>query len=173
MLLIKNYSDWITPELMEHLKTHDGDTMPVWQPEKWQGTAELDQARELTRPGYAHRDDRFQQFNKSTPGMIDFDLPVILGDHRPMLWWIIKLYPGQMQPIHFDPHMLEAKNPRRYTMFLQDWKIGHVFVWNDQYISNYQAGDLFLWPDPMMPHGVVNIGHETRYTLQITTYDMQ
>jgi hypothetical protein len=56
-------------------------------------------------------------------------------------------------------------------MFLEDWKPGHVFIWEDQYISNYKAGDLYKWYDPMMYHGVVNIGHETRYTLQITTHD--
>ena len=88
-----------------------------------------------------------------------------------MFWWIIKLLPGQMQPMHFDPHLISTKNPARYTMFLEDWKPGHIFVWEDQYLSNYKAGDLYRWKDPMCYHGVVNIGHETRYTLQITTYD--
>jgi hypothetical protein len=171
MILIKNYADWIPATLMEYLKTHDGDTVPVWQPEKWQGNPMLDAAREQTRIGYSHRHDHFQQFTSQTKGMVDFELPVIPDDDRRQLWWIIKLYPGQLQPIHFDPHMLEAKNPKRYSMFLEDWKPGHIFVWNDKYISNYQAGDLYIWDDPMMLHGVSNIGHDIRYTLQITTYD--
>jgi hypothetical protein len=133
----------------------------------------LDEAREKTRTGYAHRDHNFQQFNPETKDMNKFNLqlPVIPGDARAQMWWIIKLFPGQMQPMHFDPHLINKKNPQRYTMFLEDWKPGHVFVWDDKYISDYKAGDLFKWYDPMMYHGVVNIGHETRYTLQITTHD--
>ena len=173
MELIKNYIGWITPEFVEFIHTYNGDTMPVWQPDKWKGHPMLDEAREKTRTGYAHRDHNFQQFNPETKDMNKFNLqlPVIPGDARAQMWWIIKLFPGQMQPMHFDPHLINKKNPQRYTMFLEDWKPGHVFVWDDKYISNYKAGDLFKWYDPMMYHGVVNIGHETRYTLQITTYD--
>lgn len=173
MELIKNYADWITPEFMDFVREHDGDTTPVWQPDKWQGHPLLDEAREKTRLGYAHRSHDFQQFNPRTEDMkyYDFHLPSIPGDNRAHLWWIIKLLPGQMQPMHFDPHLLELTNPKRYTMFLEDWQPGHVFVWDDKYISDYKAGDLFEWHDPMMYHGVVNIGHDTRYTLQITTHD--
>jgi hypothetical protein len=173
MELIKNYASWITPEFLEFIHTHDGDTMPVWQPDKWKGHPLLDAAREKTRTGYAHRNHDFQQFNPATDDMKHYNLqlPVIPEDDRSQLWWIVKLYPGQMQPMHFDPHLLECVNPKRYTMFLQDWQPGHIFTWDNQYISNYKAGDLFKWYDPMMYHGVVNIGHETRYTLQITTHD--
>jgi hypothetical protein len=173
MELIKNYASWITPEFLEFIHTHNGDTVPVWQPDKWKGHPMLDEAREKTRTGYAHRNHDFQQFNPSTKDMkyYNLQLPTIPKDDRSQLWWIIKLFPGQMQPMHFDPHLLGCVNPKRYTMFLQDWQPGHVFTWNDQYISNYKAGDLFQWYDPMMYHGVVNIGHEIRYTLQITTHD--
>jgi len=173
MDLIKNYKDWISEEFLEFLKTHDGDTTPVWQPDKWAGHPMLDEAREKTRVGYAHRTDNFQQFNPATEDIkkIKFEIPKIPGDDRRQLWWIIKLYPGQMQPMHFDPHLLSVKNPQRYSMFLEDWKPGHIFVWGNKYISDYKAGDLYKWKDPMCYHGVVNIGHEIRYSLQITTVD--
>jgi len=103
--------------------------------------------------------------------MIKFGLPVIQGDDRYQSWWIIKLLPGQMQTMHFDPHLLTCTNPIRYTMFLQDWQPGHIFTWDDKMLSNYKAGDLYRWKDPMCYHGVVNIGYEPRYTLQITTFD--
>ena len=173
MILIKNYADWITPEFMNHIESHDGDLVPVWQPDRWKGHPMLDEARERARPGYAHRNHDFHQFNPASKDMQNFklELPKIAGDDRPQLWWIVKLYPGQMQAMHFDPHLIECANPKRYTMFLQDWQPGHIFTWNDKMLSNYKAGDLYEWRDPMCYHGVVNIGYETRYTLQITTYD--
>jgi hypothetical protein len=173
MELIKNCLDWITPEFMEFIKTNNGDTVPVWQPDRWKGHPMLDEAREKTRPGYATTGHTFQQFNPQSADMAKFNLtlPTIPGDERRQYWWIIKLLPGQMQPIHFDPHLITTPNPQRYTMFLEDWKPGHIFVYDDKYISNYKSGDLYRWYDPMMIHGVVNIGFEPRYTLQITTYD--
>jgi hypothetical protein len=81
------------------------------------------------------------------------------------------LYPGEFQAMHIDPQLTEVNNPVRYTMFLQDWEPGHIFVWDDQYIANYKAGDMYEWSDPMTVHGPANIGYNTRYTLQITMYD--
>ena len=172
MIFLKNYADWITPELMNHIETHDGDLVPVWQPDRWKGNPMLDEARERARPGYAHRNHDFHQFNPASKDMqsFKFELPDI-ADNRQTLWWIVKLYPGQMQAMHFDPHLIEIPNPKRYTMFLQDWQPGHIFTWGDKMLSNYKAGDLYEWIDPMCYHGVVNIGYETRYTLQITTHD--
>ena len=77
----------------------------------------------------------------------------------------------QFQAMHIDPQLTEVGNFVRYTMFLQDWEPGHIFVWDDQYISNYKAGDMYEWSDPMTVHGPANIGYNTRYTLQITMYD--
>jgi hypothetical protein len=174
MKFLGNYKHWITDELMNHLINSKGDTVPVWQPERWSGHPMLDEAREQCRPGYEHSGHNFQQFNYRSPDMANFDiiLPELPNDCRPALWWFIKLLPGQMQTMHFDPHLLDTKNPARYTIFLQDWIPGHIFAYNDKMLSNYKAGDMFKWNDPMMYHGVVNIGYKARYTLQITTYDL-
>lgn len=173
MILIKNCKDWITPEFMNHISTKSGDLVPVWQPNRWKGHPMLDAALEKARSGYEHKNHNFYQFNPSSEDMKDFNLqiPKIPDDDRPILWWIIKLEPGQLQSMHFDPHLIETKNPQRYSIFLQDWQPGHIFVWGDNMLSNYKAGDMYKWSDPMCYHGVVNIGYETRYTLQITTYD--
>jgi hypothetical protein len=173
MEYIGNYKDWITPELLNHLKTHDGDTTPVWQPDRWKGHPLLDEFRELARPGFEHKDHNFQQFNAGSKDMKDFkfqlpDLPK-KGDNQ--RWWFIKLLPGQMQAMHIDPHLVEVKNPVRYTMFLEDYHPGHIFVWDDKMASNYKAGDVFEWSDPMIVHGCVNISFQTRYTMQITMFD--
>lgn len=173
MELIGNYADWIRPELLDIIKTKPGDTTPVWQPERWSGRPEWDEARERARYGYSDNKHFFQQFNQFSKDMQGYDivLPEIPGDNRQTMWWIVKLLPGQMQSMHFDPHLIEYKNPQRYTMFLEDWRPGHIYVWGDQYIANYRAGDFYKWSDPMCYHGCVNIGYEDRYTLQITTVD--
>jgi hypothetical protein len=173
MQLIKNYADWIKPELMNHLESSTGDTVPVWQPNRWKGHPMLDEARERARVGYSNNIHFFQQFNIDSADMQDFkfEMATIEGDNRPVSWWFIKLLPGQMQTMHFDPHLLNCVNPIRYTMFLQDWQPGHIFTYDDKMISNYKAGDLYRWDDPMCYHGVVNIGYETRYTFQITTHE--
>ena len=73
--------------------------------------------------------------------------------------------------MHIDPHLVEVTNPVRYTMFLEDYHPGHIFVWDDQLATNYKAGDLFEWSDPMIVHGCTNISYQNRYTLQITMHD--
>lgn len=173
MEYIGNYKDWISPELMSHLINNTGDRRPVWQPERWQGHPLLDEFREKCRIGYAHKDHDFQQFNANTECMKNF--PVVLPDlpekRSKCHWWFIKLLPGQMQAMHIDPHLVEVKNPVRYTMFLQDFHPGHIFVYEDKIAANYKAGDVFEWSDPMIIHGCTNISFETRYTLQITMHD--
>lgn len=172
MIYIDNFSNWITPQFMNHIANRQGDTVPVWQPDRWKGHPMLDEARERARSGYSHRSHDFQQFNAKSKDMQDFDLTLfeIPNDTRPAVWWVVKLLPGQMQAMHFDPHLLETPDPARYTLFLEDWKPGHIFVWDDKIITDYKAGDLYKWEDPMCYHGCVNIGYDTRYTLQITTY---
>jgi hypothetical protein len=171
MNYIGNYKDWITDELMDYLRTNDGDTRPVWQPERWQGHPTLDLFRERCRTAYAHRDDKFQQFNSGTSEMISITLPDFPDKRSHCHWWFIKLFPGQFQSMHIDPHLLEVSNPIRYTMFLEDYLPGHIFIWDDKIASNYKAGDVFEWSDPMIVHGCTNISYQTRYTLQITMHD--
>jgi hypothetical protein len=170
---IGNFKHWITPELLAHLKTKSGDLTPVWQPDRWQGHPLLDEFREKARPGYSHKNHNFYQFNIRSEDMKDFKimLPDLPKNRKYCHWWFVKLEPGQMQAMHIDPHLVEVKNPVRYTMYLQDYIPGHIFIWDDKMSSNYKIGDVFEWSDPMIVHGCVNISFETRYTLQITMHD--
>lgn len=173
MNYIGNYSSWITPELMNHLKTHDGDLRNVWQPERWQGNPILDEYRNKCEPAYGHGKSIFHQFNLMSEDMKDFPitLPELPETRKRIFWWFVKLNPGEMQAMHIDPHLVNVKNPVRYTMYLQDYIPGHIFVWDDKLSTNYKAGDLYEWSDPMIVHGCVNISYETRYTMQITMHD--
>jgi hypothetical protein len=76
-----------------------------------------------------------------------------------------------MQAMHIDPHLLDVSNPIRYSMFLEDFKIGHIFVYDDKILTGYKAGDVYEWSDPMCVHGCINIGFDTRYTMQVTYHD--
>lgn len=171
MKYIGNYLNWMTPELWDVLINTNGNTVPVWQPDRWKGDERLDEHREKARFGYSNNKHDFQQFNKLTPGMeIVKDMPIPL-ERKYCTWWFIKLLPGQMQPMHFDPNVIEETNVLRYTMFLNDYTPGHIFTYEDGIIKDYKKGDLFLWDDPMSYHGVCNIGYDIRYTLQITMHD--
>lgn len=173
MRYIGNYKDWITPELMLHLNTHEGDLRNVWQPERWQGHPLLDEYRHKCEPAYGHGNSTFHQFNLTSVDMKDFPitLPELPETRKRIFWWFVKLNPGEMQAMHIDPHLVDVKNPVRYTMYLQDYIPGHVFIWDDKISANYKAGDLYEWSDPMIVHGCVNISYETRYTMQITMHD--
>ncbi len=170
---VNNDKAWITSELMNHLEHSKGDTIPVWQPERWTGHPTLDTFRETARPFFETSTPYFQQFNSRSKDMQDFPvtMPIVPESRTHMHWWFIKLLPGQMQTMHIDPHLIGVKNPVRYSMFLQDYVPGHIFMFDDFLATNYKAGDIFEWSDPECIHGCVNISYTVRYTLQITLYD--
>lgn len=171
MKFVGNYKEWVTDDLMNYLKTNNGETRPVWQPDRWQGHPTLDHFREMARPGYSHKDHDFQQFAPKDMPDFPITMPDLPQTRKNMYWWFIKLLPGQMQAMHIDPFLVEVTNPVRYSLFLQDFIPGHIYVWNDKIITNYKKGDLYEWTDPMCIHGCVNIGYEPRYTFQITLHD--
>jgi hypothetical protein len=174
MNYIGNYSSWITQDLMNHLETHNGDARPVYQPDRWKtGNPILEDFNERCRIAYGDRNFVFQQFNSNSADMKDFPitLPDLPFQRKYCHWWFIKLLPGQFQAMHVDPHLLEVKNPVRYSMFLQDFIPGHIFVWDDKILTNYKKGDVYEWSDPMIVHGPTNISFVPRYTLQITYHD--
>lgn len=169
---IDNYSSWVTDDLLNFLESHEGDTVPVWQPDRWSGHPLLEDFKEQAKV-FETSTPYFQQFNTKSKDMQDKNivLPVLPEKRNHCHWWFIKLLPGQMQTMHIDPHLLDVKNPVRYTMFLQDFHPGHIFVYEDNLASGYKKGDLYEWSDPMIIHGCVNISYQTRYTLQVTLYD--
>lgn len=172
MKYITNYKEWITPELMNYLELNDGETRPVYQPDKWKDHPLLEEFNEKCRVAYSHKNCEFQQFAEKDMNGLSIILPELSQKRQYGYWWFIKLNPGQMQPMHIDPFLVQVKNPVRYSLFLQDYIPGHIYVWDDKMISNYKKGDLFEWDDPMCIHGCTNISFVPRYTLQITLHDL-
>ena len=175
MKFIGNYSSWITEQrIMEHLTVRPWERSSLASAvEKLTGHPILDKIRELAEPWYNNDQKGFYMLGSSSPKMEDFkfDLPILPKTRKEINWWFVKLCPGEFQCMHVDAHTLDVKNLVRYTIFLQDWEPGHIFVLDDQYISNYKAGDMFEWSDPLSVHCPANIGYNSRYTFQITLND--
>ena len=174
MHYIGNYKSWIDDNnIINMLESKQGDCTPVWQPDRWTGNETLEHFRELARPGYSCNKFFFHQLNPSSEEMKDYKFvyPDLPKQRNNKFWWFVKLYPGEFQAMHVDPHLTEVENFVRYTMFLQDWEPGHIFVYDDKILNNYKAGDLYEWNDPETIHGPSNIGYTPRLTLQITLHD--
>lgn len=173
MNYVGNFISWITPKLIHHLEQHRGDHVPVWQPDRWSGHPLLEEYKELARPAYSTNSPMFHQFNYKSKDMENFkiNLPNFPVIRKHSAWWFVKLNPGEMQAIHIDPHLIEVDNPVRYSLFLEDWHPGHIFVYDNAILTNYKAGDVYEWSDPMCVHGCVNTSNKVRYTLQVTYHD--
>jgi len=191
MKYIGNQKEWITDDLMHILKTREGNQVPIWDPERGHGHPLLE---DITKKGLACfgatlPKQYFHIFRENSEDMKDykFVLPKLPKIGTNIFWWFVKLHPGELQLMHYDMHVLgvfhednnfskvtniiPVKDPTRYTMFLQDWQPGHIFVYKDQMVTNYKAGDIFEWSDPELLHGVANLSFENRYTLQITSHE--
>lgn len=180
MIYINNLADKLPEGLINTILENDGDVTPVYQPDKWQGTPEIEAAlKQVEDAGYPALDYHFYQYTETTECMQPFVdkmnwtsfediLPKPYDQHH---WWIVKYNPGDMQPMHVDPHVRGVKECLRYTMMLTDFAKGHILTYDDFILSNYCAGDLFLWRDYYCYHGAVNIGYVPRISLQVSFYN--
>jgi len=175
MKFIGNYSSWIVEQkIMDHLFSckweHSSFALAL---ENFSKHPVMEKIKKLAKPWYSNDHSFFNMLGPCSPEMADFkfNLPDLPETRKQIDWWFIKLNPGQFQCMHVDSHTLDVKNLVRYTIFLQDWEPGHIFVLDDQYIANYKAGDMYEWSDPLLLHGPANIGYNPRYTCQITLND--
>ena len=185
MKRIGNYKNWIPEGLLDIILHDDGDVVPVYQPEKWQGKPEWDAARiALENAGYPDLNYKFHQYTIETECIKKYKTEMLLKNADFVLdppinphwceyghWWIVKYKPGDMQPMHFDPHIIDTKDCLRYTMMLTDFEDGHIFTYGNYLLNDYVVGDLFEWPDPMILHGAANISMNPRISLQLSFYN--
>jgi len=83
-------------------------------------------------------------------------------------WWLVKMHPSQYMNMHEDPDV--EKNVIRYWMPWTDYEPGHVFIIDNELITDYKAGDVFAYKRPQAYHGSANIGYTTRYVLQVSEF---
>lgn len=164
MIFLGNYSHWINPDWIASILNTDGYVAPRDVNFSEDGRKEMHESEKKVYEVYG-TDGEF--FNLLESSMLDFNIdpPWIKEDFH---WWITKMKPGQFIPVHSDgPKHLKGK---RYWMPLTDWEIGHIFMYEDQYVKNYKAGDLWMYEQSMAPHGAINIGHSVRLILQVSTF---
>lgn len=167
MRYLKNYKSWIDPRWLDEVLSNDGYGRPKEgkRPDSPEEEIEYAKAREA---GYKDDAVYFQMFTKDNTS---FDIPSLWPD-KGMHWWIIKMNPGQFMPMHVDPHTLYQPGSNRYWMPLLDWQPGHIFMYKDLVITNYKAGDLWVYENSNELHGAANIGHTPRIILQMSTYEL-
>lgn len=101
----------------------------------------------------------------------DLDMPIELAGNTTE-WWLCKINPAKAFPLHTDAFKAHAKNFRRFWISVQDFKPGHVFVYDDKILAPYKAGDIFEFDDPQLWHAAANLAYEPKITLQIVNYDL-
>lgn len=90
-------------------------------------------------------------------------------------WSVYRMGPGTVLPRHSDTftrfckihNINDINNIVRAVVFMEDWQTGHYFEINDQGVTNWRAGDYYIWRGAT-PHAAANVGLTNRYTLQIT-----
>lgn len=166
MELIGNFKQYIQQDWIDEILNSRGMGRPAEgkQPDSPEEEHEYQLA---LNAGYKSTDIYFYMFDKSNVSF-NLDLPFINKQYH---WWITKMLPGQFMPMHVDPHTIYQKNSERYWMPWQDYAPGHVFLYEEQYLSNYKMGDLYRYNNSKALHGAANIGHTTRIVLQISTYE--
>jgi hypothetical protein len=162
MKYVNNFN-FIKDEWIEELLCIDGQARPRdWPPAFAVESAEYVRAKEA---GYDLTAIHWWVYEKKD---VSFDIipPWINGEYH---WWITKLMPGQFMPMHTDPHT-HSRPCKRYWMPLQDYHLGHIFMYNNEVITDYNAGDVYVYDHEHDMHGAANIGHIPRLVLQITEY---
>jgi hypothetical protein len=133
---------------------------------------ELDEEYNMyTNAGYDVFGTHFRLLEKFD---VSFD---ILKDPPPFLdykdkhitWWFSKMNPGDIMPMHVDRAKPEIEI-HKYWMPWTPYEPGHVFVIENEEITNYKVGDVFEFDYAGSWHGAFNIGSTPRCILQITDY---
>lgn len=160
MLRIENWGDVLDSSLRQRVLDTVGYARPRdWPPAFAIESAEYNRAKEA---GYDLTAVHWWVYEEKHLGKLD--LP--LNEYH---WWITKLYPGQYMPMHTDPHTHE-RPCKRYWIPLQDYEPGHIFIYKDKMITDYNAYDVYMYDQEQDIHGAANIGHTPRVVLQVTEY---
>jgi hypothetical protein len=159
MRYIGNFKDYIPANLVSTLLAYPGIK---------HGPATGDNTTEVKIWNKAGYNLENIKWNSYTSEMIDVPvkLPEILGEIVEI--WYTRLDPGDMFPLHQDVYSYGDENLIRYTMLLLDQMPGHIFCYNNKILTNYKAGDVYIFDNPRMWHAATNIGISPRLTMQIS-----
>lgn len=170
MKLINNYKEWIKPEWIDWLLTHNGLQLPK--------DALTNNELENYCSDVGERDDWFVKWGYKTDTVFSdqykdelfpFDITFPFIPEDTVKWTFMRYTPGQFLPLHSDD--IRFKNERRLLMMLQDYEQGHITIHDEQLVKDYKAGDLFHFVKPDAIHGCANIGRSTRLVLSLVVYN--
>lgn len=182
MKFVANYAEWIPENFLDYIETLETGHIVVGDApgnnknkDNWNHPL-IEKYKDLATPNYAGKTYGWSQWFGVSEEIQskEIKLPELPVEREKTLWWVVRLRPGEFQPTHADPHLYGTSDPVRYTLFLQDWEPGHIFVYDtDKTVVNYKAGDLYEWnPEHVFElHGAANISYKPRYTIQIAMYN--
>ena len=162
MQYLGNYADWIKPEWIDYLIANEGWLRPGDGP-----VSDEEEYRKAAKAGWNTKGGYWHYYN---PRCCPLDIPCPIETTGVYEWWFVKFLPGDMMPMHKDVFAFPGQT-KRYWMPLQDYQPGHIFIYEDQLITDYRAGDLWTYDDINALHGACNIGYAPRITFQFTTYE--
>ena len=158
MIYIGNYSNWIDPLWIEEVLSFDGFLLheKCHDPDIKQKMTQVNDSQEW-----------LYLYEKKN---LSFNLPQPPWTDKNFDWWITKMYPGQFLPMHHDPGSLlwYGEDCKRYWIPLMDYQPGHIFIYEDTFITDYKMGDVYCYTNSTDEHGAANVGFTTRIMLQIT-----
>jgi len=166
MKYIGNYSTWIDQFWIDYILSNPGFARPA-EGKKPDSPQELAEYQKLRDAGYS---DDARYFYMFTQENFPFELVVPFTDQK-YHWWFTKMNPGNFMPMHVDPHTLYQPGSQRFWVALQDWQAGHIMMYENQVITDYKKGDVFVYENANALHGAANIGYVPRIILQVSTYD--
>ena len=114
-----------------------------------------------------------QSFNKEIPNIQDFQLA--LDVKNTSISWLCIL-PNVILPTHRDTfytlrqeHAVSIEQCFRYLIFLEDWVFGHYVGFENLNITNWKAGDTWMF-DSEENHYGVNASTVPFVTCQVSSY---
>lgn len=167
MRFIGNFKDWVDPQWVTEVLGNRGIGRPAEGQKPDTPEMELEYAR-ARAAGYSDDTIYFWMFDKNNT---TFQIPKPPFIKNNFHWWITKMLPGNFMPMHVDPHTMYQSNSNRYWIPLHDWEPGHIFMYENQVITNYKLGDVWTYQDSQALHGAANIGFTPRVVLQISEYE--
>lgn len=183
MIFVGNHGDWIKPEWVEYILSHDGKEMPRWEFEKngiLEAVARGERAefceyqKQYEKAGYKY-DSLLYYIYENDDLPFDIGLPPFanLQQGQGYYYNLFKYKPGQVLPIHSDNNTDWEKNCRRYWMPWLDYTEGHVFIYESQLMTGYKAGDVYQFPNAFGVHSACNLSMTPRILYQLTIFDIK
>jgi hypothetical protein len=163
MKYIGNYNQWINPEWIAAVEKTEGKKSPT----NWKSCQDDIFIKNMINANYDINNVLWYTY---TCDNLNFNInPPWCDINNKIYWWIIKQNPGQCMPVHVDPSGRNNKI-KRFWVALQNYEIGHIFLYKNKIISDYVVGDVYEFDDYLAEHGSTNIGFNPRISLQIIEF---